>query len=353
MGDREVSVYDDLAPEMSKITYVIHVKVIKNKDRDGRNVVLVEGMKKLRVVPAMAEAPPMSLGHGFDDYVLSKTKLLRKGVFSGKLGRITASVAQTRAIMLPLSTPDSIMPIPATTMATVNLRFDPQDASSKPPKLGGLRTKIRATTFYAARPAQEFPTRISMAAAVESTRGVYDFGVPVSSLCVEAVIWEMQTSAPSTQRRNSDSSVTSTDDSDNATATEQKNIGTYYTATILVPINLPSSKRFVPSFHTCVVSRVYTLEMLLTIQTPGTVVPSSSISLRVPVQIAAMGNLTGFTELTPAEAAAELAEVNEFFRPRVIEMPSEEFIGTSTLSSELPPSYDFSSQLGAVEPGRS
>jgi len=351
LGDREVSVYDDLAPDMSKITYMIHVKVIKNKDRDGSNVVLVAGMKKLRVFPAVSEAPPMTIGDGYDEYVLSKAKMLRKGVFSGKLGRITASVAQPSAIMLPLATVDSLVPIPATTMATINLRFDPQTEVCKPPRLGGLRTKIRASTFYSVRPACVFPT--VKGAIVDFTSGVYEFNATVSSRCVEAVVWEKQISPAGAPRRYSDSSDTSTDDSDNTTTTDHRNINTYYTATILVPINLPSCKRFVPTFHSCIVSRAYTLDMSLTIHTPGTVVPASSVSLHVPVQIAAMGNLPGFVELTPAEAAAELAQANEFFRPRIIERPDEEFIGRSTLNFDLPPSYDFCSTPRAVEPSRS
>jgi len=355
MGERDVSLLDDLAPDMGKVQYSIKVKVLKTRERDGNDVVLVEGQKKLRVVPAVAEAPPLSLGDGYDDYTISKTKSLKKGMFSGKLGRITVSAAQTGALILP--SPSSSATSPATTMATLKLRFDPHEATSGPPRLGGLTTKIKTSTFFAARPAQTFPCRRMMAAQFETSRGVYETSIPLSSRCVEAVSWKKHEPKPLAERRNSDSSTSSSDFSDSALAPETKDGTVYYTASVLVPITLPSSKAWVPTFHSCIISRVYTIDLSLTIHTPGTGVPASSATLHLPVQIAAMGNHTERAPMTAAEAAAELADANEFLRPRVLSIPNEEHIGNSVLAatpSDLPPSYEaFSQPRVVVEPGRS
>lgn len=355
LGERDVSIQDDLAPEMCKIQYSVKVQVLRNRELDGRDIVLVEGLKKLRVVPAQAEAPPMSTGDGLDDYVLSKTKSLKKGMFSGKLGRITVSAAQPGALILP--PPSSPATSPATIMATLNLRFYPHEDSSEPPRLGGLVTKLKTSTFFSARPATSFPSRVSMCAQFETTRGVYESSLPLSSRCVESVTWQKH--APSPERRNSDSSVCSSDCSDNVYIPETKSGLGYYSATILVPIALPSSKTWVPTFHTCIASRVYTIDLALTIHTPGAGVPASTVSLHLPVQIAAGGNQIERAPLTAAEEAAELADANEFLRPRVIEVPSQEHIGNSVLAagavSDLPPSYEdfFSQPRAVVEPGRS
>jgi len=343
MGATDFSVYDDMGPDMSRIRYVVKARVIRHKNVDEKEVVLSEEMKRLCVVPRVAEAPPMTTEFG-NDYVLTKTKTLRKGMFSGKLGKITVSAAQPSAVILPSPSPTKT---PATTMATVHLRFDPHGISSEPPRLGGLTTKIKAMTFFSARAAEEFPTRAGMVSAIESTRGVYKCTVPVSSRCVERVSWEKHIEA---ERRNSDSSTCSSDCGESAS--DQR---IFYTGTILVPISLPSYKRWIPTFHSCIVSRIYTLDLTLTIHTPGTGVPASSVSLQLPVQIAASGNRTGLADLTAAEAQQELQEANEFFRPRVIHAPSEEHIGNSVLapSPELPPRYeDFISPI-VVEPGRS
>jgi hypothetical protein len=329
MGDLLVSLHNDLAPEMSKIHYAVKVKVMQNRERDTKDIVLVEGAKKLRVVPAVAEAPPLRLEDGYDHYILSKTKILKKGMFSGKLGRITVSAAQTGALILPA--PSLTSTVPAETMATIQLRFDPREESSEPPRLGGLTTKIKATTFFAAKPEHDLPTRINQ--VYDPVRSTYNTSVALSSRCVESVAWEKR--QPS-ERRNSEFSTSSSDNSDN----ECNGNNDYYTATILVPISLPLTKAWIPTFHSCIVSRIYTLDLSLTIHTPGTAVPATTVLLRLPVQIAAAANQTARAHLTAAEAAAELAEANEFFRPRVMEVPREEWVGNEETASELPPSYD-------------
>ena len=365
MGDREVSMQDDLAPEMSKVQYVIKVRVVRTKEQDNKEVVLVEGLKKLHIVPAQAELPPMNILTGNLDYVLSKTKTLRKGVFSGKLGKITVSASQPSAIILP--SPSSGVAMPPTAMATLNLRFDPHDSSSQPPRLGGLTTKITASTFYAARPAEYLPSRYTTVAQFEAVRGVYDTSVSLSSRCVEAVSWTKHKPAPAYTRRNSASSSSSSDCSDRSSEEKPKDGSEYYSATVLVPITVPSSKTWIPTFHSCIVSRTYSIDLNLTIHTPGSGVPSTNVSLHLPIQIAAEGNQNKRASLTAAEAAAELADAEEFLRPRVIEVPSPEHVGNSVLApapSGLPPSYeDFAAsqwqrqpqpqlQPQVVDPGR-
>jgi hypothetical protein len=353
MGDRHVSVEDDLAPEMSRVQYALKVRVMKVREEDGKEIVLVEDMKKLRVIPAVAEAPPMSTGED-DGYVLSKTKSLKKGMFSGKLGRITVSAAQTGAFILP--SPSSSSTSPASTVATLNLRFDPHDESSEPPRLGGLTTKIKTTTYFAVKPAHSFPSRHNMSTQYDSTRGAYPTTVSLSSRCVEAVAWKKQEPKPNARRRSSHFSTSSSDYSDHASSSEKKEDRTYYSSTILVPITLPSTKAWVPTFHSCLVSRVYMINLSLTIHTPGTGIPASTVTLHLPVQIAAGGNLLQRAPMTAAEAAAELADANEFLRPRTMSVPEEGLIGNSVLPStapsDLPPSYD-DFQMAVVEPGRS
>jgi hypothetical protein len=341
---------------MSKIQYAIKVRVVRNREVDNKEVILVEGLRKLCIVPAVAEEPPMSVGAGDDDYTLSKTKSLKKGVFSGKLGKITVSAAQPNAIVLPA--PSSESNTPANTMATVNLRFDPHENSSQPPRLGGLTTKLKVSTFYAARPTKAIPTHRNTLSQFEQLRSVYDQSISLSSRCVESVAWTKHTPSPAYTRRDSASSTSSDEDSDNVHAsTKSKDNTLYYSATILVPITLPSSKTWVPTFHNCITSRVYAIDMNLTIHTPGTGVPASSVALYLPIQIAAASNHSRRRTLTAEEAAAELADVDEYLRPRVIEMPSEDLRGNSVLAqtddSELPPSYEaFSRPQRMVDPGR-
>lgn len=338
---------------MSKISYVVTAAVLKFRD-DGSELPLIQAIQRLRVIPAVAEAPPLSLVDDDSEYTLSKTKTLRKGIFSGTLGRITVSAAQTSALVLPPPGSSST----TSTMATLHLRFYPSKAISEPPKLGGITTKIKASTFFSIKPLRTLASFSSHNIQFEGVRGAYSTTVPISSLCVEAVSWTKHEPQATSPRRGSDS-TTCSDDSENLFPMHEED-ALYYAAKIFVPITLPSTKTWVPTFHSCVISRVYTIDLALTIRTPGTGVPSSSVSLHLPVQIASAGNPEGRSQLTAAEAAAELASANEFFVPRVIEIPDERLTENSVLrpaasapGSDLPPNYsDFNRPQAMALPGK-
>lgn len=346
MGDRELHGQSDMAPDMCKVQYAIRVKVVRHREADGKELSLVEGQKKIRVIPAVAEAAPLSVGAGHDEFVLSRTKSLKKGLFSGKLGKITVTAAQPSAIILPA--PSSSSSGQPTTMATVQLRFDPHETTSQPPRLGALGAKIKSSTFFAVRPTTDLPTHRNSSSQFEIHRGIYDSTVSLSSRCVESVQWKKHLPTPVVARRGSASSSSSSDYSDSTQVSDPKDNTLHYTATVLVPITLPTTKTWIPTFHNCISSRIYVLDLSLSVHTPGTGVPASNLGLRMPLQVAAAGNQSERPAMTEAEAAAELAEVDEFLRPRVIEMPNPEHIGNSVLShhtSELPPSYeDFAPQ---------
>lgn len=316
-----------MSPDMGKVTYAVNAVVVRTNDSGDGETVLVNGSRTLRVVPAVAEAPPLSFLDDDRDYVLSKTKTLRKGLFSGTLGRITVSAAQTKALMLP---PPSSSGEPISTMATLNVRFYPSKTSFEPPKLGGVTTKIKASTFFSVTPLQGLPSFNSKCPGFEANRGVYSTSVSLSSRCLESVTWTKNDPHSAGPRRDSNSS-TSSDGSGNSI--ELRDDVLYYTAEVCVPISLPPTKTWVPSFNSCIVSRVYTIDLALTIHTPGTGVPPTSLSLHLPVQIASAGNPEGRAQLTAAEAAEELASMNEFFTPRVIEVPDEGLVGNSVLRS--------------------
>ncbi|KAK0115549.1 hypothetical protein ONS95_000174 [Cadophora gregata] len=354
MGDRALPLKDDLSPDMAIVDYAVRVKVVRNRERDNKDMVLVDGLRRIHIVPAVAEAPPLNIRLADKDYTLSKTKSLKKGMFSGKLGKITVSAEQPGALVIPA--PASKTTVLPTTMATINLRFDPHDASSQPPRLGGLTTKIKSTTFFSTRPAVDFPAHFSQQIHFETTRGIYDTSVSLSSRCVESVAWTQQCASPA-YRRGSSSSTSSSDDHSDCAQSPSEKSSIYYTASIVVPITLPASKRWIPTFHSCITSRAYIIGFSLTIHTPGTGVPASTVNLHVPVQIAADANNDRRASLTDEEAAIELAaqEAEEYLRPRVLEVPREELIGRSVLGSatmELPPSYEDFAPRRVVDPGR-
>lgn len=109
----------------------------------------------------------------------------------------------------------------------------------------------------------------------------------------------------------------------------------FYTARVVVPIALPKgNKCFVPTFHSCLMSRVYGLDLYISIQTPYATVKDPTVHLKIPIQISAEGRNIG--ELPRAMSAQEINaiashEVDEIFNTRSVAPPSSELMGRALL----------------------
>ena len=328
---------DDMAPTMSKVVYAIRVKITRHRDSDGKELILGDKTHKIRVVPAVEEQPPVNVQDDKRDYVLRKEKALRKGLFKGKLGRVTMEAAQPKSICLP--PPRTASPCPSTTMAKVVLRFDPAKENVAPPRLGMLSSKLKVNTFFASQPMKEFSSCEN--AFFDRSRGLYTDSITLSSRCVESTKWEKH-EADDVLRRDSAFSVAS---SSSGTFQPKPSAGytgkTFYTANVLVPIALPKCKTFVPTFHSCLVARVYQLELALAVHTPGRTITAPTLQLRLPLQISAAANLSTVPAVTTEQ------EADAFFEPRSITPPSDEYLHTS--AAMLSPGAEMQ-QIQATQP---
>lgn len=307
MGDGDLAA-DDLAPAMARVAYAVKARLLRLRDHDARVLVVAKAARKIRVLPSVPEAPPLHVLADDAQYALSASKTLRKGVFRGRLGRLTAVAAQTKALLVATTaasaTPSSIAdddggggvggggggggasdaPLPLTT-ATVRLRFDPADpadAAAAPPRLGSLSARIRAITFYSARPVADLASTVS---SFDISRGVYTTSIPLATRCIANVSWtrRLATSVatpPEGPRHDSSFPAASESSADGAGAAAP-----VYETTVLVPLTLPRGKTWLPTFHACFVSRVYLLDVSLTAHSPGTAVPATTLQLHLPLQL--------------------------------------------------------------------
>ena len=103
----------------------------------------------------------------------------------------------------------------------------------------------------------------------------------------------------------------------------------YYKAKVIVPVSLPTTKSFFPTFHSCLVSRVYLLDLTVSVHPPATSkttrsVSSTTVQLKIPLQIASHGNRNA-RPLISEEEAAHIAqrEADVYLEPRaiVLELP--------------------------------
>ncbi|KAF2128157.1 arrestin [Dothidotthia symphoricarpi CBS 119687] len=307
------SLLDDFAPEMSKITYGIKVRIAHQRGADNTISILGEKLKKIRVKPAFEEQPPLNID-GIDEYRSRQEKVVRKGLFKGKLGTLTAQTMQPKALRVPGARTCDNEPI--TTMAKLVLRFDPLEESYAPPNLGSLTPKLKVSTHYASAPRQSLPSRDSL--AYDLTQGVYSESIALSNLCIASAHWEKHSYAsnPITSspfRRDSGISDCSTASiSEPAFASgilhpsKAYKQGAFYSAQILIPITIPVTANLIPTFHTCIISRTYTLSLRFS---PCT---GSNIHLKVPFQVCAAGSDTGIRNArTRSVEETELREAGD------------------------------------------
>ncbi|EMC98707.1 hypothetical protein BAUCODRAFT_64387 [Baudoinia panamericana UAMH 10762] len=334
--DKSQQYADDMAPEMASVRYGIFAKISKTK-MQGDEVTkasLASKARRLRVIPATEEHPPLAVGDAESDYVMRREKSVKKSVLKGKLGTLIMEAAQPQSLRLSSSQSASVM-------ATVMLRYDPSDANAPPPKLGSLVSKLKAATFFSSTARKDFPSK--HAAMHDLSQGLHTEQIGLSARCMANVEWtKCAPSKPAPERRDSACSTTSVGTGGTPAPSDNYKGKDYYTARLLVPIELPTTKAFVPTFHSCLISRIYQLKLELGVHTAGL---APSMELKIPIQISVEANqwddMSRNRRESSPDSGADEAEVDaddasDFFSPRTIRAPSEGFVGRSRIGSQAP-----------------
>ncbi|CAL5874319.1 uncharacterized protein PFLUO_LOCUS8615 [Penicillium psychrofluorescens] len=320
---------DDMAPDMSRIAYIVRVAVLRKSTGEDRITKSLAGFaKKVRIVPTVEEEPPISVTET-SGYCTRKEKKVKRGLLRGRQGRLTASSAQPKPIQLLF--PSGEANDSGSTMATVQLRFDPV-GNEQPPRLGSLTSKLRVHTFYSAEPWEDFVSPSGLTSFSHLSRGLYVQNVPLSTMCVASAQW---TKHSDSSRRDSMQSTVSED-----SIAEGE---TYYTASVVVPVSLPKTKAFVPTFQSCLLARIYLLDLSLSYHPAGKTVLTPTVSLRLPIQFTSQPKYSDSLK-TELSVSVTQAELDEFFHPRIVALPNADAVAEvdptrSETQSLAPPEY--------------
>ncbi|RMZ05033.1 hypothetical protein D0860_06104 [Hortaea werneckii] len=349
---------NDMAPDMASVRYGVFAKVskVKSTDEGASRVSLASRAKKLRISPAVDEEPPLDAGGKDSEYVMRKEKMMRKGMLKGKLGTLVMEASQPPSLrMKPNSNHDSESR--TTTMATVMLRFDPADENAQPPRLNCMNSKLKVVTFFASSARQSFPTK--NASSLDLSQGIHTEQLQLSSRCMANVEWTKckaeKPPDPNARRDSATSFSGGFADINTPQPSEHYKGKTYYTARLLVPLTLPNHKAFVPTFHSCLVSRQYALKLDLSISGTGGIAPS--LDLKLPIQISQAGRQDNHSPerpagappaISPEEEAAESESIYDFFERRAVGPPAFSSASASASSPSSPSAS--ASQEGQQDP---
>lgn len=330
---------DDFSPDMARVEYSVIARVLSEDGSSGKRNKILEATHPVRVLPAHPELPPLDITAHDKLYRMSKSKTIRKSLLTSKLGKLTVSCKQPGAIML---SPDGT--VASMTTAQIDFVFDPVSSLAVPPTVMGVSSKITAMTYYCMGAINGFPNMGEWVRAFGAeVRGSYPSTISLSSTHIEKFRWRQNVKTEVRRGSACSASTTATDGtgvtSDGESYPQGSDTGRrrgskdsssqtppfFHTATMRIPIELPLHKKmFVPSFHSCIMSRAYVLWITVSLSCGGN---NSSVMLGVPLQIGVQStrgheDLTG---LPSFETAVAEAEADAFLRPRTLSIPSVQF----------------------------
>lgn len=345
---------DDMTPDMARVEYTVRARLYREEVMEKTRTKVLDACQVINVMPSFTEQPPLNITPADSMYSMAKTKSVRRSILSPKTGKVTLIAAQPGAIMLSADRSTA-----TTTSARIDLQYEASPACQSPsnlPKITEVTSKVSAVTFFGGNSIRDFPNMGNWVRTYGAHgRGSFTYNAPLGSAAVkEDLEWTQEKSLQHTTATRRDSGYCSdvAADSDHSSATAKNNSSrrwsasssssssssaktkpspVYHTASLQVPISIPTHKKtFAPTFHSCVVSRVYVLWLTVSLSSCGGS-STSKTTLGVPLQIGVNPDtpLAGEDEgeRPPSfEAAMEAAEAEEHLRPRrAFHMPEVEF----------------------------
>lgn len=284
---------DDQAPDMTQIEYAIKVRASQRGEPGCPSVKVLEAHHFLKVLPALPEDAPLDITDKDERYKLSKTKTIRKGLFSSKTGQLKATASQPSAVMLSGDGHST-----SSSTATVHLVYTPDSVETAPPKVNSVTGKLVATTYFGAAPTNRLPNLGSRNFADSSPSLTYITTNSLFTLPVGTVSWKQEKNTSSGRRDSgysssalADEDASEPDGLEGHAGEQEVNNGKLpkkptspikHTTSLNIPFSIPNSNRkfFVPTFHSCLISRAYILQLTLCVGPTKT-----AISLAVPLQV--------------------------------------------------------------------
>lgn len=198
-------------------------------------------------------------------------------------GRITMEALEPEPFVLPPPSMDKNRKEEVRTDLTVMLRFDPTSKNTRPPRLGRLKCQLKTMNFTSSTPQKDLPNR-AQAADDPYKLTVWDEKLNLFERMVDDLDWKHHLAGTSSEqvvaKHQTEADVPRTFC---PAPTEAYKAGRpFYTARLTLPLTLPTDKKWVPTFHSCITSRVYKIH--LNLGTPWCI--ALAPKLWIPVQIA-------------------------------------------------------------------
>ncbi|KAK2616290.1 hypothetical protein QQS21_000724 [Conoideocrella luteorostrata] len=270
---------DDQSPQMTQIRYAISVVATKKYVSEYLPVRVMEGSYMIRVLPAFPEDAPLDITSLDDQYALSKSKTIRKNYVASKLGRLTATAAQPKALML---SPDGHAV--TGTSCRLKLAFASTGGDIPPPKINSVSGKLATHTYFDVSFLNRLPNLGNRRTYEAMSPYEYATSIRLFTLPMGNMSWKEERSSLE-DFMFSPAEPSSTDQlrrTSAATCPEMSGTSRNYVSDLDIQFTVPDNNKimYLPTFHSCRISRAYILELSLSLGQTFT-----TLSLAVPLQI--------------------------------------------------------------------
>ncbi|KAJ5413525.1 hypothetical protein N7465_005830 [Penicillium sp. CMV-2018d] len=221
----------DMSPEMVEVVYSINIALRQRNGNAGKSKKIQEATHPVHILPTRNEHPPILVPGKNSWYRQRAEKSLSTGLLRHSRGKLAACSTQPPAIQLQNPQPTDI---DASTSVKICLRFDPSHLGQLPPSLLAAEFQLRAMTFFGVESWQDYPN-LSDSSTWGSRREFWSDYVALTLNNETRLDWKAQ---------------------------EEGN-RTIFTGSIEACVSLPTHRHYPPTFHSCLVSRVYALKATL------------------------------------------------------------------------------------------
>lgn len=168
----------------------------------------------------------------------------------------------------------------STSAVQLHLTFD-STTNSPPPWLCKVYSKLEIATYYGTSPWESFPTMKDMK-RTDTDQEAYITTTPLRPIDLTSVRWEK---LPSFESAIDKMEVSALESSVGSSLEIPKHS---YTTSITIPIDMTEVDVLVPTFHSCLVSRTYTIDLTLSYNIPSAIC-KSTMNLRIPIEVVFRG----------------------------------------------------------------
>ncbi|RGP68711.1 hypothetical protein FSPOR_5182 [Fusarium sporotrichioides] len=257
-------VKNDLTGDSTYIDYVIRARLVLEKNGCGEEK-LVDRDISIKVIPLFPEQPPINVASLNSQYCLSQTRTIRRHLVGAKEGNLKASTTQPRPMTLDL---DHLQV--SDSQLVIDLEYVPSSPRGTPPDMRIKGAVIETITSFWQGPVGHLPDHDEALTNTISPVAPWMDSHPLLLRGFEEVNWEKLANPG-----HSEPSI--------------------YKATMTQTFILPTEKLlFVPTFHSCTVSKIYRVRITLATGAHGT-----TVCLVVPLQITSEGLATAYFHKLP------------------------------------------------------